>query len=125
MPVGDINSLVGSKPFQLYCRLNTRHDFYTKRGLRSDSLFIEQKARTFPENSDAHGELTRGQNINEADEYITTILPSTILNETTIVAWYNPSNVTSDLLGCRLRRETESSTSPYGICDKRINVGCK
>ena len=125
MPVGDINSLVGSQSFQLYCRLNTRHDFYTERGLRSDSLFIEQKSRAFPEHSDAQSKLTRRQSINEADEYITSILPSTIVNETTIVAWYNPSRVTSDLLGCRLRRETESSTSPYGICDKRINVGCK
>ena len=63
-----------------------------------------------------------------ADEYKTSILDSKIVNETTISAWYDPSEVTSDLLGCRLRKENESpggSVGSYAVANKEIDVGCK
>ena len=63
--------------------------------------------------------------ISHADEYKTKILESEIVNETTITAWYNPSSVTSDLLGCRLKKESEFPSGSYGICNKEVDVGCK
>merc|ERR1719412_2514191 len=62
----------------------------------------------------------------EADEFKTTILFSQIVNETTISAWYDPVKVTSDLLGCRLRKDNESpegSVGSYGVANKEIDVG--
>ena len=119
-PAGDLNVKVGTLPFQLFCTLDTSHEFYSK-GLRSDSLFIEQR-RTVRLRQPANDQLIR----NLATKPIeTTILFSEILNETTIAAWYNPSTVTSDLLGCRLKKENESPDGAYGICNKEIDVGCK
>ena len=70
--------------------------------------------------------LLQNKNVNsEIDEYQTNILNSEIVNETTIVAWYDPSVVTSDLLGCGLKKENESPSGSYAICHKHINVGCK
>ena len=68
---------------------------------------------------------TKNSLVNPVDEYKTTILYSEILNETTITAWYDPSTATSDLLGCRLKKENQSPTGSYGICNKEIDVGCK
>ena len=104
-PAGDLNIKVGTSPFQLFCTLDTSHEFYSE-GLRSDSLFIEQRRML-------------------TEEIKTTILYSEILNETTIAAWYNPSTATSDLLGCRIKKESESPEGAYAICNKEIDVGCK
>ena len=119
-PAGDLNIELATSPFQLFCTLNTSHELYSE-GLRSDSLFIEQR-RWIPSRL-AEKDLSRRKlSINPTEEIKTTILFSEILNETTIAAWYNPSTVTSDLLGCRIKKENES---PVGICNKEIDVGCK
>ena len=125
-PCGDLNFEVGSDRFQLFCTLDVNHEYYSKRGLRSDSLFIEQKRwiQANPEDSKRSNLKHR----KEADEFKTTILFSQIVNETTISAWYDPVKVTSDLLGCRLRKDNESpegSVGSYGVANKEIDVGCK
>ena len=125
-PCGDLNVEVGSERFELFCTLDVNHDSYVKLGLRSDSLFIEQRRWIKTESND--GQTLNLKHIRQADEYETSILDSRIINETTISAWYDPSTVTSDLLGCRLRKETESpqdSISSYGVANKEIDVGCK
>ena len=125
-PCGDLNVEVGSERFELFCTLNVSHDSYVNLGLRSDSLFIEQRRWIKTESND--GQTLNLNHIKPADEYETSILESRIINETTISAWYDPSTVTSDLLGCRLRKETESpqgSISSYGVANKEIDVGCK
>ena len=125
-PCGDLNVEVGSKRFQLFCTLDVNHDYYINRGLRSDSLFIEQKRWIQPDPEDQ--KLMNLKYRNQLDEYKTSILDSKIVNETTISAWYDPSQVTSDLLGCRLRKENESpeqSAEAYGVANKEIDVGCK
>ena len=123
LPAGDLNVKFGSERFQLYCTLDISHKFYSELGLRSDSLFIEQRS---PAKKAQSNHLHQNKNIdNEIDEYQTNILNSEIVNETTIVAWYDPSVVTSDLLGCGLKKENESPSGSYAICHKHINVGCK
>ena len=123
LPAGDLNVKFGSERFQLYCTLDISHKFYSELGLRSDSLFIEQRS---PAKKAQSNHLHQNKNIdNEIDEYQTNILNSEIVNETTIVAWYDPSVVTSDLLGCGLKKENESPSGSYAICHKQINVGCK
>ena len=123
-PVGDLNLHVGSDPILLSCTLDKDHDFYSNRGLRSDSLFIEQKRWT-SSNLGGNGQVLKRNPNSQSEEYKTTILYSEILNETTITAWYNPSTATSDLLGCSLKRENKSPSGSYGICNKEIDVGCK
>ena len=125
-PCGDLNVEVGSERFELFCTLDVNHDSYVNLGLRSDSLFIEQRRWIKTESND--GQTLNLKHIKQADEYETSILDSRIINETTISAWYDPSTVTSDLLGCRLRKETESpqgSINSYGVANKEIDVGCK
>ena len=86
-------------------------------------MFIEQRS---PAKKAQSNHLYQNKNVNSAiDEYQTNILNSEILNETTIVAWYDPSVVTSDLLECGLKKENESPSGSYAICPKHINVGCK
>ena len=122
-PDGDLNVKVGSPSFQLFCTLETRHKLYSE-GLRSDSLFIEQR-RLIPSKLPEKDKSRRLLSIKPTEEIKTTILFSQIINETTIAAWYDPSTVTSDLLGCRIKNENESPIGSYGICNKEIDVGCK
>ena len=125
-PCGDLNVEVGSERFELFCTLDVNHDYYVNLGLRSDSLFIEQRRWIKTESNDV--QTLNLKHIEQTDEYETSILDSRIINETTISAWYDPSTVTSDLLGCRLRKEIESqegSISSYGVANKEIDVGCK
>jgi hypothetical protein len=121
LPAGDLNVKFGSERFQLYCTLDISHKFYSELGLRSDSLFIEQSS---PAKKAQSNHLYQNKNVNsEIDEYQTNILNSEIVNETTIVAWYDPSVVTSDLLECGLKKENESPSGSYAICPKHIHVG--
>ena len=95
-----------------------------KYGLRSDSLFIEQKRQVPSKQSEKHPN-TQNNIIPPTDTYETRILDSRIINETTIAAWYDPLTVTSDLLNCNVKKENESPTDHKGISPKRINVGRK
>ena len=77
-PCGDLNVEVGSERFELFCTLDVNHDSYVKLGLRSDSLFIEQRRWIKTESND--GQTLNLKHIRQADEYETSILDSRIIS---------------------------------------------
>ena len=120
-PVGDINVLVGSEKFKLLCSINTEHHLYTQQGLRSNSLFIEQRREVKP-TKPVLKSTTHLTDVSQ-NNFETTILQTRVLNETTIEAIYDPRTATSDLLACSI--STGRAENVSSICTKMINVGCK
>ena len=98
LPKGDIVKKVGSEPFPLYCLLNPQHeDFKT---YKSEDLGFYLKG-----SQDRHWQT----------------LESEILNQTTIKAIYDPVNVTTDRIECRINMPTGQKS----VCPQRITVGRK
>jgi len=91
-PKGDIEVLEGSDPFSLYCHLNPGHHYYNRENYRSSDLgfWIDQ-----------------------------TRLPSTIVNSTTIMAMFDPSEAGETKVTCKV----DAGSAKKGICKQIVYVG--
>ena len=99
LPRGDIEVLVGSDEFNIYCHLNPNYKYYTQNGARSRDLsFHILSAR-------------KGS--------VKTRLDSVILNETSIQATYDPKIVAKDRIECLVEVEGKSRA----VCNQMVKVG--
>jgi len=99
IPKGDVNVEVGSEPFALYCRLNPYHDYYTKSKLDSSNLEFALAG----------------------EDGVPVPLTSNVVNDTTIVATFQPgSRKRMDLIRCLLNIGRDQQR---GVCQQNVYVG--
>ena len=99
LPKGDIEVEVGSDQFPLYCHLDPSHRYFTDYGLRSKDLSINIRSSKL------------GSNV---------ALTKTIINETSIEAIYDPSEIANLNVDCTVNFPNGTSSS---FCSGKIHVG--
>lgn len=82
LPKGDIELLVGSNSIEIFCHLNPDYSYFKNEGARATDLSfykISTKSGSSPEK-----------------------MNSSILNDTSISAFYDPDTVAKDRIECRV-----------------------
>jgi hypothetical protein len=97
IPRGDVHVEVGSSRFPIFCHQNPEHRYFLS-GNQSDRLGLFA--------TDGDGNTRR--------------LEATVLNETSIETWYNPSEIGEERVQCKIQL---SEDDWKGICHQIIFVG--
>ena len=100
IPRGDIHVEKGSDPVDIYCRLNPAHEYFTLYGVSRLGLYVA--------GGDGGGPRR---------------LPTRVVNETTVMATYEPSShMSADLITCSM---DVGGGQLKGVCNQNIYVGSK
>ncbi len=100
IPRGDIHVEVGSPPFDIFCRLNPSHEYLSLFGIERVGMYLAGGA---------------------GDDDGARKLDTRVVNETTIVARYEPGRrMRTDLVTCSM---DVGGGQLRGVCNQNIYVG--